>query len=71
MPPPLIFVMSSEAVGPRGARRPAGLLHAAPRTTPAVNRTFCGLISLYWFGDVDFETADGERCPECLAHLRS
>ncbi|HEX8803002.1 MAG TPA: hypothetical protein VF743_02375 [Acidimicrobiales bacterium] len=69
MPPPRIFVMSSQAVGPRDDRRPAGLIHAARTAMPPRNRSFCGLVSLFWFGDTDFETVEGERCPTCVAHL--
>lgn len=61
--------MSTDATGPRGDRRPAGVIHAAPATHPPVNTTFCGQAhGLFWFGHVDFwaETEPAGRCPACL-----
>ena len=69
MTPPTIYVMSTEATGPRDDRRPAGDIHAAPSTHPPVHTTFCGRSGgLYWFGHVDFWSLGSEgRCEECLA----
>lgn len=69
MPPPPVFVMSTEATGPRSDRQPAGVIHAAPTTHPPVNTTFCGQANgLFWFGHVDFwaDTDPTSRCPACL-----
>jgi hypothetical protein len=67
MPPPAIFVMSTEATGPRHDRRPAGVLHAAPSTHPPTNTTFCGQANgLYWFGGVAFAGVAGTKCAACL-----
>lgn len=68
MPPPAVYVMSTEATGPRGDRRPAGVIHAAPTTHPPVHRTFCGQShGLFWFGHVDFRAIEGVRCAACVA----
>jgi hypothetical protein len=67
MPPPTIYVMSTEATGPRDDRRPAGLIHAAPSTYPPSHTTFCGgSHGLFWFGHVDFRTVTAGRCAECI-----
>lgn len=71
MPPPVIYVMSTGATGPRHDRRPAGTLHAAPSTHPPTHTTFCGLShGLYWFGGVDFGGAEGTKCSTCVRVAR-
>src|SRR5215207_3049294 len=71
MPPPTIYVMSTEATGPRDDRRPVGVLHAAPDTHPPVHMTFCGRSEgLYWFGHVDVWTvASDSRCKACVTAI--
>jgi hypothetical protein len=60
--------MSTAATGPRDHRLPAGTVHAAPSTHPPSHTTFCGgSEGLFWFGHVDFRTADGHLCPGCVA----
>lgn len=69
MSSPHIFVMSTHSVGPREARRPAGILHGAPHTMPPVNQTLCGLRELYWFGEIDFQVVEGDKCPTCVERI--
>jgi hypothetical protein len=68
VPPPAVYVMSTEATSPRSDRQPAGVIHAAPTAYPPIHRTFCGRShGLFWFGHVDFHTVAGDRCPSCVA----
>jgi len=62
------FVMCTQATGPWEARRPAGVLHAAPSGLAPAHTTFCGRsVGLFWFGHVDWHgDVAGERCAVCV-----
>ncbi len=64
-------VRSSDATGPKGARRPAGVLHAYDNN-PNHHTTACGLSShgLYWFGRIPFDPTLHGACRACIEALR-